>query len=61
MIKYVYIYTHTEETMKKSIKQNYETPEASVFEVKIQGIVCQSKNTMEKPKDYEQGENPFLF
>jgi len=47
----------------KKNKELYDAPATQIFEVKIEGIVCQSAPLwlLEKPTDYEDGGDPFAF
>ena len=39
------------------IKKHYEAPATLVFEVKTEGVICQSG--LNDPNDYNNGGNPF--
>ena len=38
-------------------KELYEAPSTLVYEVKIEGVICQSP--LNDPSDYESGDDPF--
>ena len=42
----------------KKNKEPYEAPSIRVFEVKIEGVICQS---LTDPTDYNNGGDPFTF
>ena len=41
----------------KNNKELYEAPSTLVYEVKIEGVICQSP--LNDPSDYESGDDPF--
>lgn len=43
--------------METNKKEMYLSPETVVFEVKIEGVICQSG--LDDPTDYIPGEDPF--
>ncbi len=43
----------------KKNKELYEAPSTRVFEVKIEGVICQSG--LNDPTDYIPGDDPFQF
>ena len=43
--------------MNKEDKLIYEAPTSSVFEVKVEGVICTSG--LDNPNDYPGGGNPF--
>ncbi len=44
-------------------KEMYFSPEADVFEVKTEGVICQSlpEGALQDPNDYTPGGDPFAF
>ena len=44
-------------------KELYFSPEADVFEVKTEGVICQSlvEDALPDPNDYIDGGDPFAF
>ena len=46
-------------------KEMYFSPEAEVFEVKTEGVICQSLvedvDVLQDPNDYTPGGDPFAF
>ena len=44
-------------------KEPYFSPEADVFEVKTEGVICQSlvEDVLQDPNDYIDGGDPFAF
>ena len=44
-------------------KELYLSPEVKTFEVKIEGVICQSlpEGTLPDPNDYTPGGDPFAF
>ena len=47
--------------MEQTIKQFYDAPSTTVFEVRQEGVICGSPNTISKPDNYEDGGDPFDF
>ena len=47
----------------KKNKDLYEAPSTRVFEVKIEGVICQSlpEGALQDPNDYIDGGDPFAF
>ena len=45
--------------MNTEHKDLYDAPSTQVFEVKIEGVICQSG--LENPTDYLPGSDPFSF
>ena len=47
----------------KKNKDLYEAPSTRVFEVKIEGVICQSlpEGALQDPNDYTLGGDPFTF
>ncbi len=47
--------------MKTNLKEFYEAPSTMVFEVKTEGVICDSPIPLYDPIDYVDGGNPFEF
>ena len=47
----------------KKNKELYEAPSTRVFEVKTEGVICQSlpEGALQDPNDYTPGGDPFAF
>ena len=45
--------------MEPNKKELYLSPEVKTFEVKIEGVICQSG--LNDPTDYIPGDDPFQF
>ena len=44
--------------MEPNKKEMYNSPEVDIFEVKTEGVICES---LTDPNDYIPAEDPFLF
>ena len=49
--------------MKPNKKEMYLFPEVDIFEVKTEGVICQSlpEGALPDPNDYIDGGDPFAF
>ena len=49
--------------METKHKEFYDAPSMLVFEVKIEGVICQSlpEGALPDPNDYIDGGDPFAF
>ena len=47
--------------MELNKKEMYISPEAEIFEVKIEGVICESLTDLTDPEDYIPGGDPFAF
>ncbi len=46
--------------MERNNKPTYETPSFQVFEIRTEGMICQSQNTMNGRNSYDTTDpNPF--